>query len=276
MDAKQCWSTVNKMMNKPKNSFPRNMMIKDKLVSDPQDLATEMNKFFLEKVKKLKEDSPTVDDADSPLKELETYLKNKKFLNPLEFKLEEVNDETMNNIFKRLKGKKSCGPDYICGFSLKLASSVLLPELKHIINISIKSGTFCKEWKRSKIIPIYKNKSSRFDQASYRPVSNLSELSKLCEMAIYEQIYNFFNSNNLFHPDHHGFLKNRNTVTALQQLRDFWMKKVDSGKLCSALLLDLKSGFDVINIKLLISKLKLYRFNENTLKWFESYLTGRS
>ena len=48
-------------------------------------------------------------------------------------------------------------------------------------------------------------------------------------MAVYDQIYNFFNGNNLFHPDHHGFLKNRNTVTAIQQLRDFWMRSVDSG-----------------------------------------------
>ena len=71
-------------------------------------------------------------------------------------------------------------------------------------------------------------------------------------------------------------MKNKSTVTAIQQLRDFWAQSLDNGKLCSALLLDLQAGFDVINVKLLCEKIKVYGFEENTLAWFSDYLTGRS
>ena len=95
-------------------------------------------------------------------------------------------------------------------------------------------------------------------------------------MAVYDQLYEFFETNNLLNENHHGFMKNKSTVTAIQQLRDFWLKNADKGRLCSALLLDLSSGFDVINAKILTEKLKIYGFDENTLNWFEDYLSGRS
>ena len=91
-----------------------------------------------------------------------------------------------------MKGKRSCGLDWICGYSLKLASSCLKTEIKYIINLSIRSGTFCNNWKKSKVTPIFKNKGSRYDKTSYRPVSNVSEVSKLCEMAVFDLIYYFF------------------------------------------------------------------------------------
>ena len=184
--------------------------------------------------------------------------------------------EQVRKLLKKLKGKRSCGLDTICGFSLKIASELLLNELKHLINLSISTGQFCKEWKKTKIVPIWKNKGSRFDRQFYRPVANLSEVSKLCEMAIYGQVYDYFCTNGLLNKNHHGFLRNRSTVTAIQQLRDFWMKQIDKGRLCSALLLDLRAGFDVINLKLLREKLRIYGFDQLSLQWFESYLSGRS
>ena len=111
--------------------------------------------------------------------------------------------------------------DWICGYSLKLASKILIQELKYIINLSIRTGRFCKEWKKAKVIPIFKQKGTRNNMKFYRPVSNISEVSKLAEMAVYDQIYAYFKSKNLFHKNHHGFLKNHSTVTAIQQMREF-------------------------------------------------------
>ena len=50
----------------------------------------------------------------------------------------------------------------------------------------------------------------------------------------------------------------------------------EAGKLSASLLLDLSAGFDVVNHKLLLLKLKEYGFDEVSLPWFYSYLTGRS
>ena len=171
----------------------------------------------------------------------------------------------MSELLRKLKGKRSSGLDWICGYSLKLSSTILSEELRHIINTSIRTGKFCKSLKKTKIIPIYKNKGSRLQKKFYRPVANVSELSKLAEMAIYNQVYMFLNSNGLLHPDHHGFMKHRSTTTAIQQLRDFWLQNVEEGKLCYAILMDLSSGFNFVNPKLLCESLQLYGFNDTSL-----------
>ena len=181
----------------------------------------------------------------------------------------------MEKLLKSLKGKKSCGIDWICGYSLKLASKELIPELGKLINISIRTGSFYSKWKYSKVLPGFKNKGSKFDSSFYRPISNLSEVSKLTEKAVHQQVYHYLSTHGLIHPDHHGFLQNHSTATALQQLVDTWLRAADNGKLSATILLDLRAGFDVINHKLLMEKLKKYKFDENAISWFSEYLNGR-
>ena len=102
-----------------------------------------------------------------------------------------IDEEFIKKLIKKLKGKKSCGLDWICGFSLKLAADVLSEELVLLINLSLKSGKFSTEWKRAKVLPGFKNKGSKFDSKFYRPLSNLSEVSKLVEMTIHDQVYKY-------------------------------------------------------------------------------------
>ena len=111
-------------------------------------------------------------------------------------------------------------------------------------------------------------KGSKF----YRPTSNLSEVSKLTERAVHSQVYKYFEDSSLFHPNHHGFLRNHSTAMAIQQIFDFWMKALDQGKFTGSLLLDLSAGFDVIDFDLLLGKLKLYGFHDVAVSWFSSYL----
>ena len=90
-----------------------------------------------------------------------------------------VDDDHIRKLIKKLKGKTSCGFDWICGFSIKLAADVLLEELTVLINLSLKAGKFSTDWKRAKVLPGFKHKGSKFDSKFYRPLSNLSEVSKL-------------------------------------------------------------------------------------------------
>ena len=175
-----------------------------------------------------------------------------------------------------MKGKRSSGLDWICGFTLKLAAPELIPEITKLVNISIRSGTFYSNWKQAKVLPGYKNKGSKFDCKFYRPISNLPEISKIQERIVHSQLYEYLCSNHLLHPSHHGFLQHHSTATALHQIVDTWLQAADNGKLSATLLLDLKAGFDVIEHTVLISKLKEYGLSELTLSWFESYLTNRS
>jgi hypothetical protein len=165
--------------------------------------------------------------------------------------------------------------DWICGFSLKLAAPFLIPELKALVNISISTGSFYTKWKRTKVLPGFKNKGSKFDAQFYRPISNLSEVSKFAERIVHEQTYNYFVQNGLLHPDHHGFIQHHSTATALHQLVDLWQRAANEGKLSATLMLDLRAGFDVINHPILLEKLKKYGFDSQTLNWFRSYFNER-
>ena len=48
------------------------------------------------------------------------------------------------------------------------------------------------------------------------------------------------------------------------------------GHYTGMVMLDLQKAFDTVDHVILMSKLKCMGFNEITMKWFKSYLTGRS
>ena len=267
------WQGAKQILGSVKSNFPTQILAGGKLISNPLKMASAVNEYFLDKIMQLKNsnDSENLEDATEELKH---FLKSKTI--PGEgFELKELTEEEVSKLIKKIKSKKSCGLDWICGFSLKIVSKDLIPELAELINITIRNGSFTPQWKRAKVLPAFKNKGNRFDLKYYRPLSNLPEVSKLAERAVYDQLFNYLSINNLIHPNHHGFLRNCSTSTALQQMMDTWLQSVDDGKLVSALFLDLSAGFDVINHELLLRKLHLYNFSDNTMKWFRSYLIDR-
>ena len=273
LEAGDVWKNAKQVLGSARSSFPTQILAEGKLISKPLEIASAVNKFFLNKILKLKETGQ--DDHTDATKGLEEYLKKKK--PPTEgFSLSELGDEDVLKLVKKLKGKKSCGLDWVCGYSLKIVAKDLIPELRTIINLSIRNSRFTSQWKCSKILPAFKNKGSRYDLKYYRPLSNLPEISKLTERAVYDQLYAYLVANSLIHPNHHGYIQNCSTSTALQQMYDIWLQALDDQNMAAVLFLDLSAGFDVVNHEILLRKLKMYKFSDNTLCWFESYLTNRS
>ena len=77
------------LLRKFRSDFPSQKMFGQKLVSKPIEIATEMNRFFIEKIKK----SPV--DSD-PMKELRTFLTSKGNLeNKIQFEI--IDHEQIKN-----------------------------------------------------------------------------------------------------------------------------------------------------------------------------------
>ena len=167
-------------------------------------------------------------NSDDALLELNSFLSDKNIPNQ-GFELKELSVNDVTKLIKKIKGKKSCGLDWICGYSLKIVADDLVPEIQELINITIRNGNFTTQWKLAKILPAFKNKGNRFDLKYYRPLSNLPEVSKLAERAVHDQLFNYLSVNKLIHPNHHGFLRNCSTTTALQQMVDTWIQSLDDG-----------------------------------------------
>ena len=80
---------------------------------------------------------------------------------------------------------------------------------------------------------------------------------------------------NLLHPSHHGFRKGHNTSTALLEISNVWHEALDNKDITATTMLDLSAAFDVVDSSILLDKIKIYGFEENSIQWLSSYLTSK-
>ena len=55
-----------------------------------------------------------------------------------------------------------------------------------------------------------------------------------------------------------------------------WLDAAENTQLSAALLLDQSAAYDLVDHDILLQKLKLYNFHEDSIEWFKSYLSQRS
>ena len=175
----------------------------------------------------------------------------------------------VNKLLKNLKNSKSTSIDELDNFCVKMSADIIDKPLHHIITLSLMSSRFPSSWKYSKVIPLHK-KDCKLECKNYRPVAILSPLSKILEKVVYEQMYNYFSRNKIFHPNLHGYRHGRSTQTALMTMYDRWVKTAVAGQVSGVVLLDLSAAFDLVDPDLLIRKLEIYGIEKEGLEWIHS------
>jgi len=143
-----------------------------------------------------------------------------------------------------------------------------------VLNCSINSGIFPHQWKLAKVSPLYK-KGPKDCIENYRPISVLCTLSKILERHVHDHLYNYLIAENLLHPSQSGFRPHHSCETALSHMTDAWINALDKGNMVGTLLVDLRKAFDSVHHGMLLEKLSIYGCSEQSMKWFQSYLTER-
>ena len=92
---------------------------------------------------------------------------------------------------------KSCELDALPTQLLKDILDGILTPITHLVNTSLQKGIFPLKWKESIIRPLIKKAGLDPVQKNFRPVSNLSFLSKVVEKAVLLQFSNHCNINKL-------------------------------------------------------------------------------
>ena len=146
----------------------------------------------------------------------------------------------------------------------------LLPLITEIINCSLKLGVVADPLKNAIIKPLLKKLGLELINKNYKPVSNLSFISKLIESAVADQYINHLNINNLTDPKQSAYKKFHSTETLLLKIKDNIQLHIDNGEVVLLVLLDLSAAFDTIDHDILINRLeKMYGIQGTALKWFK-------
>ena len=145
----------------------------------------------------------------------------------------------------------------------------------NIFNVSLQRAIFPNDWKLAKVTPIFKE-GNKADCGNYGPISVISAVARLFEKLVYRQVSSFLTLNGILLEQQSGFRQKHSTETALLSSTNEWLFNMDRGSLSGVLFLDLKKAFDTVDHHILLSKLELYGIKGTSLKWFESYLSGRN
>ena len=92
---------------------------------------------------------------------------------------------------------------------------------------------------------------------------------------MYDRIKPFSNEFDIIFKYQFGFRRGFSTYLALTVLMDKLTKSMENGDYVVGVFLDFSKGFDMVNHKILLSKLYHYGIRDVTLKWFQSYLENR-
>ena len=129
-----------------------------------------------------------------------------------------------------------------------------LPHLTSIINDSLHSGLFPSAFKSAIVKPLLKKTTLKPEiMKNYRPVSNLSFLSKILEKVVLRQLSNHLLTNNLFYSHQSAYLAGHSTETALLKIVNDLLSALDEDKVSLLSLLDLSAAFDTIDHSIFLS-----------------------
>jgi len=154
---------------------------------------------------------------------------------------------------------------------------LLAPFLSFLFNWSIEHGMVPSVFKSAYITPLLKKPDlDPSDVSSYRPISNLSVISKLLERLVCKQIMEYLKKNGLLPDLQSAYRLGHSTETAVLKVLSDVLMAVDEGNMAALALLDLSSAFDSIDHDTLLQRLQTsYGFDGVALSWFTSYLKGR-
>ena len=266
-DIKKTWEGIRNIVNisKKERVVPVQVNYKNETITGKKEIAQSFNEFFVDIGNMVENKIPNSKKHFSEF--LGDSNKNTIFLTPID------NDEVLSMISK-LNSSKACGPNSIPYNLLKTHSNVLLEPLRELLNMSILQGSFPTLLKFAQVCPIYKKKDKEKCE-NYRPISLLSNLSKLFERAMHTRLYNFIENSDQFYEKQFGFRKKYSTNHALLSIVEGIREKLDNKTFVCGVFIDLEKAFDTVNHKILLKKLEHYGIRGVANEWFASYLSSR-
>ena len=264
---KKTWEGIRGLINvnKKGNSNIDKLIVQNKEVTDPTKMASSINSFFVNIGKTVDSKIPQSNKLFSD------FLGN---MNPYCITLNPCTDVEIRELLLGVNWSKASGPYSIPSNIVKTFKDVFYEPLLAIVNKSLSEGIFPDLLKFATVHPIYK-KGDKSICANYRPISILSNISKILERAMYNRIELFLNEFNLIYENQFGFRKKHSTEHALTAIIEQIRANLDNKTFSAAVFIDLEKAFDTVNHSILLKKLNHYGITNIANRWLGSYLSNR-
>jgi hypothetical protein len=268
-DTKTLYKKLNRLLGNESQDLPKHL--------DSTKLSEDFKDFFSNKVNKIRRDITVELSESGPEEEPLTEATGQRTLCDEFSSFLAITAEDLKDLVSKMSNKFSC-LDPIPTFLLKECIDELTPILLYILNQSLTTGSFPTGMKKAVIKPTLKKENADVDSLSnYRPVSNLTAISKLLERVVLNQLNEHLSSNDLHCPVQSGYRPHHSCETLLVRMTDDINREIQGGNIVLVVLLDLSAAFDTIDHEILLKKLLTdYGISGKALSWMKSYLEDRS
>ena len=190
VNSKSFWPTIKPFITNKGSLSGSNpqLVVNEKLITDPDKVAEAFNQFFVNVVKDIGENSNVEANANHPSV---TAIKASRTQRLETFAFQQVDEVKVKKYINKIGLKKATGLDNLSPKILRMTSDVLAKPITNIVNCMVKTSVFPDVLKIARVTPVHK-KNDTLTIENYRPVSILPAISKVFERTIGEQLIEFF------------------------------------------------------------------------------------
>lgn len=265
-DPKKMWRNLNGITGRSKIRNPISQLNSNgKCHTDNLGIANALNDYFSTCADEyLAADSPEIQEPDVHESSLPTI-----FLSPPS--LCEV-----QSVVRSLCNDTAPGSDGITVRAVKSLLPVIGPLLVHLVAVIFSTGIFPSALKHAVVTPIYKTGDQSLPE-NHRPISMLSVLSRIIERILLQRLTSFVcDKHKKLFSHQFGFRSKCSTENAAIEVVNLISKALDDKKVATAVFMDLRKAFDIVDHKLLLRVLETFGIRGKANDLIRSFLTNRT
>ncbi|KAK3519644.1 hypothetical protein QTP86_017598 [Hemibagrus guttatus] len=161
-------------------------------------------------------------------------------VNSVEQKVDKIRKDEVRKALNRMKSGKAVGPDDIPVEVWKCLGEAAVEFLANLFNRVLESERMPEEWRRSVLVPIFKNKGDVQSCSNYRGIKLMSHTMKLWERVVEARLRKVVE----ICEQQYGFMPRKSTTDAIFALRILMEKYRDGQRELHCVFVDLEKAYD--------------------------------